>query len=464
MKFFYWNNKYETGEKTIDEQHRTLVDIINKLSMAISNQSESQAVEKTLTFLLEYTNKHFRDEEAIMMASNLPQEQKNLHCQEHKAMIAEVNSRIQQSSFSSVGFDEKLLYFLTTWLIKHILGSDMRMVDALKGRVKETNSEHPEDNLSRVEKVLLNALNESEKRFRFFTDSAPVMVWISDNHLNRTFFNKSWSSFVGKDIDLYQNQWLKLIHPEDRDCYNDFLDKLSPESRNAECEYRIRRSDGEYRYLLERVMPRFETDAAFIGYISSSTDISIQKQSEQALTRMNETLEEEVLKRTREIESMLRTDHLTGIGNRRYLLERLDEELRRAERYGRNLGLLFIDIDHFKGVNDIYGHDTGDQVLIKTAKALQKELRDIDALGRFGGEEFLVILPETSLQGALAIAERMRIRVKGTKLTEIDHSISVSIGVAERQPNEAAQDLIKRADVALYRAKNEGRDQVQLAA
>jgi diguanylate cyclase (GGDEF)-like protein/hemerythrin-like metal-binding protein/PAS domain S-box-containing protein len=463
LKFFYWNEKYETGEKTIDGQHRTLVDIINKLSTTISNQSESQDVENTLTFLLEYTSMHFRDEEAIMMASDLPEEEKNQHRLEHKAMAAEVHSRIQQISFAREGMDESLLHFLTTWLIKHILGSDMRMVDTLKGRFKETNFGRSEDNLSRVEQVLLNALNESESRFRFFTDSAPVMVWISDNHQNRTFFNKAWSLFAGEDIDLYQGQWRELIHPEDRDCYNDFLDNLSLESRNAECEYRIRRSDGEYRYLLERVMPRFETDTAFIGYISSSTDISTQKQSEQTLSRMNEKLEEEVLKRTREIESMLRTDPLTGIGNRRFLMESLDEELKRSDRYGRNPALLFIDIDHFKVINDNYGHGIGDQVLIKTAKALQKEVRNIDALGRFGGEEFLVILPETSLQGALVIAERMRTRVKNTKFAEIDHSISISIGVAERESNEVAHDLIKRADEALYRAKNNGRDQVQLA-
>lgn len=461
MKFFYWNKKYETGEKTVDEQHRGLIDTINKLSMAISSQSQLQDAEKALTFLIEYTNQHFRDEEAIMMTSGLPEEEKNQHRQEHNAMAAEVNSRVQRSAKAGEGFDESLLPFLTTWLIKHILGSDMRMVDALKGRPGETTSGQSEFELSRVEQVLLSALNESESRFRFFSDSAPVMVWIADNHQNRTFFNKGWSLFAGEAIDLYQGQWRELIHPDDRNSYNDFLNKLSPASSSSECEYRMRRSDGEYRYLLERVMPRFEIDAAFIGYISSATDISVQKQSEQVLSRMNEKLEEEVLKRTREIEGMLRTDHLTGIGNRRLLMERLDEELKRTDRYGRSLALLFIDLDYFKSINDSYGHDAGDRVLIKTAQALKKELRDIDVLGRFGGEEFLVILPETGTTGAMAIAERMRARVKATKFARIDKKVSVSIGVAARGFGETARDLIKRADEALYRAKDGGRDQVQ---
>jgi len=466
MQYFYWNEKFETGVEAIDHQHRTLVDLINKLSVAISHQGSLPESEKILITLIDYTNNHFRDEESIMAASDLPEDEKNKHLQEHCSMATEISRRAKQCDLSKEAFADEILPFLNSWLIKHILGSDMKMVNALKSQRGEPSPEPSPFNITNVEQVLLNALNESERRFRFFTDSAPVMVWISDTRQNRTFFNKSWSEFAGEAIDLYQDQWCELIHPDDREHYLLFLANLTATTSSTECEYRILRNDGEYRYLLERVMPRFENDNTFIGYISSATDISIQKQSEQTLSQINEKLEGEVRQRTQEIEALLRTDHLTQVGNRRFIMERLDEELKRCDRYGNSLSLLFVDIDYFKNINDTYGHDIGDQVLRKIASELQEEARDIDALGRFGGEEFLVILPETSLQGATFIAERMRARIKATKFEGMDKSlsISISVGVAERSADEAAEDLIKRADEALYQAKSEGRNRVQMAA
>ena len=272
--------------------------------------------------------------------------------------------------------------------------------------------------------------------------------------------------FAGEAIELYQDQWQELIHPDDRERYERFFASLTAITVSSECEYRMLRNDGEYRYLLELVMPRFETDDSFIGYISSTTDISLQKQSELTQSQIKEKLEAEVRKRTQEIEAQLRTDHLTQVGNRRFVMEKLDDEVKRSERYGNRLTVLFIDIDYFKKINDTYGHDIGDQVLRKIANELQKETRDIDALGRFGGEEFLVLLPETSQQGAFVIAERMCARIKSCNFEDIDPNlkISVSIGVAERGAEEAPQDLTRRADEALYQAKHRGRNQVQMAA
>lgn len=160
--------------------------------------------------------------------------------------------------------------------------------------------------------------------------------------------------------------------------------------------------------------------------------------------------------------TMAKTDGLTGIYNRRYLDQRLQEELDRSRRYNNPVSILLLDIDHFKNVNDTYGHLCGDYALRGIAAELHRNLRSIDILGRYGGEEFCCILPETPLDQAYNLAERCRTQIAATPLGCIDHQLSVtaSIGVAEQLPDETADSLIKRADDALYQAKHQGRNRV----
>ncbi|WP_293778166.1 diguanylate cyclase [uncultured Oxalicibacterium sp.] len=164
------------------------------------------------------------------------------------------------------------------------------------------------------------------------------------------------------------------------------------------------------------------------------------------------------------------TDPLTGVNNRRYVEKRLLEEVGRTQRHGYPLSCMYIDLDHFKAVNDRYGHQGGDEVLREVAKRIQNELRLSDALGRFGGEEFVVLLIDAPHAVAMAVAERIRHSVDGKSLLlssgETVHA-TVSIGVAtaaqlERRdaPLPIAQALLSRADTALYRAKKAGRNRV----
>lgn len=168
------------------------------------------------------------------------------------------------------------------------------------------------------------------------------------------------------------------------------------------------------------------------------------------------------------------TDPLTGVNNRRYVERRLLEEVGRTRRHAYPLSAMYIDLDHFKKVNDRYGHQGGDDVLRDVAARIKAELRLSDALGRFGGEEFVVLLVDTPLDAALAVAERVRAGVSGQPLLlsngEMAHA-TVSIGVAtlltvERKEvvEASAQQLLSRADLALYKAKQEGRNRVISAA
>jgi diguanylate cyclase len=163
----------------------------------------------------------------------------------------------------------------------------------------------------------------------------------------------------------------------------------------------------------------------------------------------------------RTIEQLAIRDALTGTWNRRHLDTLLAAELQRCVRIGQVLCVGLLDIDHFKAVNDRHGHLNGDTVLKNVAACLRSQLRGIDELGRFGGEEFMVLLPGISLAQAQACAERLRRGVADLAAPAgTDARVTVSIGVAELAPGEAAAALIERADRALYRAKSAGRNQV----
>lgn len=158
-------------------------------------------------------------------------------------------------------------------------------------------------------------------------------------------------------------------------------------------------------------------------------------------------------------------DHLTGLANRRMLVERLKAETQRAERQGHRYSLAMLDVDHFKQVNDVYGHDAGDRVLVEVAKAMQAGLREYDLCGRWGGEEFVILLPQTPSPDARSVLERIGQSIRNLRapdgLPRI--SVTVSIGIATYQSGETFSDTITRADEALLAAKRAGRDCCQLA-
>ncbi|MEO5342259.1 MAG: biofilm regulation diguanylate cyclase SiaD [Gammaproteobacteria bacterium SHHR-1] len=158
-------------------------------------------------------------------------------------------------------------------------------------------------------------------------------------------------------------------------------------------------------------------------------------------------------------------DPLTGLGNRRYLMERLREESERVVRKGNPYALGLIDVDHFKTFNDRFGHEVGDRVLCEISQSLHLQLRDYDLCGRWGGEEFLIILPESDLAEAGAVAERVLQAIKEIHLEDIDSArgLTASMGLSLHQAGENYSETIRRADDALYRAKELGRDRLEIA-
>ena len=171
----------------------------------------------------------------------------------------------------------------------------------------------------------------------------------------------------------------------------------------------------------------------------------------------------ELERREEAIRQLSLTDALTGVGNHRHLDETLAAETVRAQRYTAPLSLVMLDIDHFKRVNDTWGHEAGDRVLQEVGKQLRSLLRQTDTASRMGGEEFVVLMPATALKEAFAGAERIR-RALEQRVIENLPPVTASFGVASLLPGESGPALLARADGALYSAKREGRNRVKAAA
>ncbi len=191
------------------------------------------------------------------------------------------------------------------------------------------------------------------------------------------------------------------------------------------------------------------------------------------LTKLNNesvNLQRELIRKNLELEKLYAdvqklaiTDGLTGLYNRRGFFELSQREVERAKRFGHAFSVIILDIDHFKGFNDSYGHETGDQVLEKLAGRLSAQLRKVDILGRYGGEEFSLLLPETNAAGARQVAERLRrcIAEEPIETSQGFLNVTISVGLAVLQDNaRTMEELLKYADQALYQAKETGRNRV----
>jgi diguanylate cyclase (GGDEF)-like protein/PAS domain S-box-containing protein len=212
------------------------------------------------------------------------------------------------------------------------------------------------------------------------------------------------------------------------------------------------RKDGTAYWEAVSISPIIDSSGIITHFVAVNEDITARKQDEEKIQRLNAGLEQ-----------LAMTDYLTNLYNRRYFMQRGTEEFKRARRNNQPLALLMIDIDHFKKVNDIYGHEVGDMTLQQVAAVLKSSLREIDILGRMGGEEFAVLLPNISMREAAILAERVRKNIAGTPVEIPGASliITISIGVAVLTDELSGIDnVLKNADVAMYQAKRYGGNRV----
>lgn len=248
---------------------------------------------------------------------------------------------------------------------------------------------------------------------------------------------------------------IEAYHPDDRARVGEAIGRSIERREPFDFVARIVRPDGEIRHVHSR--GEIDGQGGDFGLFGIIQDITAQVAQERSLDEARLRAEEAA----RIAIMAAETDALTGIANRRRILDQLDRSILSATRDGQALSVAIFDIDHFKHINDRFGHQVGDTVIRRVALTAQGLVRASDSIGRFGGEEFVIVLPDSAAQTALMIAERIRAAIAGDTA---EPAATISIGVAQLRGGDTVETVLKRADDALYVAKREGRNTLRLAA
>jgi len=288
---------------------------------------------------------------------------------------------------------------------------------------------------------IVNAQARADKRARRFFELSHDMLCTMDEEGRCREVNGAWARHLGyTPEELHGTRLLDLTHPDDHERSLAEAMSLFKTGSSSVLETRVRAKDGSWHWL--RTSSTLAKDERLV--YARSTDVTQLK-----------LIEAEREKLLGEVQDMARQDALTGLPNRRCLQELMPREMSRARRNQSPLCLAIVDIDHFKSYNDTHGHLAGDEVLRACAREWDGVLRGEDTLVRFGGEEFLVLLPDTDPEQAAEIVDRLR------RQTPMEQTCSA--GLALWDSAESVDDLLRRADEALYLAKASGRDQLALA-
>ncbi|MEN1758849.1 bacteriohemerythrin [Anoxynatronum sibiricum] len=361
--FFQWDSDFVTGNKIIDDQHRSLIMTINEL-MQLSLQSEAiddQSISSLQKKLTDYTLEHFNTEEALMVSFSIVSQHKENHEKAHKEFIDNVNQFFEiPENLKNKSCLSEINEFLIRWLAYHILSTD-------KGLVRQ--------------------------------------------------------------IDRIQEEGFS---PEEA-----FKKEVSDDDANTE--------------------PLLKALKALFFLVS-------QKNKE--LEVINEGLEEKVRERTRaleeanqRLENLSMVDELTGLPNRRFVMQEIQQLMNHWKRYGAPFSVIFIDLDKFKAVNDDYGHEFGDQVLKWVSSFIRKHIRVNDIFCRIGGDEFVIIAPHCKGDEVLLMAEKLLEIIKNLKNHERPSwwNPSFSLGIVEiNAKDDSVSDILNRADSVMYESKRAG--------
>ncbi len=367
MEVFQWDQSFATGLTRIDTQHHRLLDVTNEFGSLLSQDGVVSAdIERVYTELLSYTKNHFEEEEEFMTSEGVDERHVNHQKQEHQCFLEEVTLMYANLDAANNDSGQLLLEFLMSWLVYHILGSDMCMARQVA------------------------AINAGK---------SAAEAYLAEE----------------QELDKATGPLLKSL--------NNLFQQVS--SRNKQ---------------LVELNQTLETKVA---------------QRTESLTEANQKLEELAL-----------TDVLTGLPNRRHAMRSLAQLWDEALDKGISLACLMIDADGFKRINDSYGHDAGDIVLCQLAKQLSYTVRSDDIVCRLGGDEFLIICPNTDQEGAMHIADLTQAKIADLIVPVADGGAwqgSISVGVAvSTTAMKTPDELIKAADNGVYAAKAAGRNCVRM--
>ena len=288
------------------------------------------------------------------------------------------------------------------------------------------------------------ALRRSEERLRLALEGGDLGMWDWDAAIDALDVNARWAGMLGCPLEAVPTDrpgWEQRVHPEDlpalRRAFAALIEDRAPV---FQIEHRLRHAHGHWVWVSSRgtVIGR-DPRGRPLRVCGTLQDITERKRLEQ------------------ELRHLAMTDPLTGVFNRRHLMQTLESETQRARRHGRPLTLIMFDLDHFKEINDTCGHDQGDAVLVAVTAQISERLRASDILARWGGEEFMILLPETTAAAAAILAEGLRARLHETPGVS---PVTASFGVAQYHPGETLDQWLKRVDDLVFQAKHAGRDRI----
>lgn len=358
-----------------------------------------------------------------------------------------------------------LVVFLLLKAARNIKGR-RRMESELRGHrnnlehaVSERTSELVETNLSLEQEIAERrqaegALKRSERFLSTIFDSIHDPFCIFDRDFRVVRANEGYARLKNIKVqDLVGRTCYEALEGGTGVCEKCVVERtiISGDPCAKDKEHTL--PDGTAMWIEIYTYPIYDEEGRITYVIEYTRDITDRKIAEQERKRLIE-----------ELELISRIDGLTGLCNRRELIKRLRHEMDRAARYDTQLSLIICDVDSFKGINDTYGHLAGDRALRGVADTIAGMLRKTDIAGRYGGDEFLIVLPATDTEGARVFAERLRAEIEQEKVELSDHrpvSMSISLGVSSYRPGMAStDDMIVPADSALYASKQEGRNKV----
>jgi len=329
-------------------------------------------------------------------------------------------------------------------------------------------------------------LNDSESTLNNILDIVVEGTWDWNGETGHVDRSPGWYRMLGYEVGIFLKDvftWENIIHPDDHSMVMKHFDLYTTGKIDTyKIEYRCKKADGTYLWIVDRgKIIEHDSEGKVTRMIGAHENIHERKMAqiellkknqllqegnltlENLLTEKNNELEEknlELEKKIREVEYLSVTDTLTTIGNRRKFEHNLEKEISRVKRYSHSLSLVMFDIDYFKQINDKQGHEMGDHILHQLSMVIKNQLRENDCFARWGGEEFILTLPETNLFQAKLIAEKLRELVNQIEFKD-NLFITCSFGVTEYKSDESKNDLFVRVDNALYQAKELGRNRVE---
>jgi len=297
-----------------------------------------------------------------------------------------------------------------------------------------------------------DALRESEERYALAVRAANDGLWDWNLKKSQIYYSPRWKQMLGytdQEISDNPNEWFNRVHPDDiGQLKTNIAAHIKGLSAHFECEYRIQHSNGSYRWMLSRGMAVIGSDKTALRLAGSQTDVTLRKQAEIKL--LHDALH----------------DSLTELPNRALFIDRLNHVIERSKRDSRHIyAVIFLDLDRFKDVNDSLGYLTGDQLLVATAHLLQSILRPMDTVARLGGDEFVILLEDIrDVSDVTRVADRIQKKLMMAALLP-NHTIfmSASMGIVLSTTGyDRPEDILRDADTAMYRAKENGRTRFEI--